>query len=378
MVYANAGRISRDEIEQMLCNSAPDRVRGKSYRRTVPEIEYKPFECSFIIDVAIAHDLCYPVDENTFFFPALCRTDTPKEAISEPENFVNHISYLLRYPYLPDSVLHQLMIRCLRNRLAVECCWQQGMVLYIGKLHTVFVRMLDEERLRIDIYSSGEQRAYEVFWLLRMEIDSINKRLNLCAKELILEGPNEFPLGAVLGAARKNAYLFDQDGNEYNSRQMLGQFYEESYIQTMQVEKSSIVIPILPREFHACLKTNQRLRKALYEAYNEICPYCNKPISSIREMDVDHILPSKYPHPAQLKPYIDYLATCGFNIEKPDYIENYFPSHHPCNLDKRNRVNEFTLPYWHDIAAQHAPRVMQLMERYNDIDSAVDNILFKK
>ena len=45
-------------------------------------------------------------------------------------------------------------------------------------------------------------------------------------------------------------------------------------------------------------------------------------------------------------------------------IENYFPSHAYCNRDKSNRVNEYSLPYWHDIAAQHAPRVMRLMDQY--------------
>ena len=378
MVYAKEGRISKDEIEQMLCNRAPDQVRGKRYRRTLPELIYQPFECPFILNVAIAHDLCYPVDGNTLFFPALCGSDTPPEALSEPEGFPQHVSYLLRYAYLPENVLHQLMIRCLRNRLSVACCWQQGMVLYIWKLHRIFVRMLDTERLRIDVYSGAGQRAYELFWLLLTEIDAINRRLNISAKEYILDETkpgetNEFPLGAVLAAATENSALFDQNGNKHNAGALLGQFYEESFVQTMRVENGAIVIPIAARSFHPCAKGNAALRKALYEAYNEICPYCGKAIPSLRDVQVDHILPTEYRERPELQSYLDYLSSCGFNIEKPDYIENYFPTHGYCNRDKSNRVNEFTLPYWHDIAAQHAPRVLRLMEKLQGKEHLADD-----
>ena len=88
---------------------------------------------------------------------------------------------------------------------------------------------------------------------------------------------------------------------------------------------------------------------------------------------MDHILPTEYRERPELQSYLDYLSSCGFNIEKPDYIENYFPTHGYCNRDKSNRVNEFTLPYWHDIAAQHAPRVLRLMEKLQGKEHLADD-----
>lgn len=364
MVHAVAGQISRGEIEQMLCNSSPAYLRGKNYHRTVPDLVYQPSECQFIIDVAIAHDLCYPVNNNTLFFPSLCSANTPNETVSKLEGFGNKVSYLLRYNYLPDSVLHQLMIRCLRNRISVESCWQRGMVLYIWKQHRIIVQKNDDESLRIDVWSSKEKTTYELFWLLRKNILEVNKKLNLQAKEFVLDDADEFPLEAILQAAEDDADLYGRCGRQ-NARVLLERFYEQAATQTMQVNESLLIIPITAREFHPCPKENKALRFGLYEAYNRICPYCGDPISNLREMQVDHILPAKFSENTSLKPYLDYLDVCGFDLKKPDYIENYFPTHSHCNREKSNRVNEFSLPYWHDIATQHAPLVQQLMEKYN-------------
>lgn len=364
MAPAQDGRIKDTAIRQMLCNPAPVELDGKPHVRTAPEIIYKKEECPWLLAVAEAHDLCFRIDAKTMFFPALCGTDTPKTALSTPEGYPQHVTYLLRYTYLPDSVLHQLMIRCMRNHLTVEKCWQRGMILYAWNLHEVIIRMADDESLRIDVYSTGEQRAYALFWALRKEIEEINYKLNLNAKEFILDGTNAFSLGSVLGAARSNSDLFDEDGNPYNARKLLGSFYEESFIQTMRIEKGSIVIPITKRTYHAQKKSEPAFRYALYEAYNHICPYCGQPIQFIQDMQVDHILATKYQDRPDLQQYLSYLDGAGFTISKPDYIENYFPSHPHCNRSKSNRINQFTLPYWHDVAAQHAPRVMQLMEQY--------------
>ncbi len=362
-VHAKEGRISRDEIREMLCNPARETVDGKPYRRTVPELIYQPEECPFILDVAIAHDLCYPVDDRTLFFPALCDTDSPQEALDAPEGYGQHVSYLLRYAYLPDSVLHQLMIRCMRNRLSVEKCWLRGMILYVWKLHKVFVRMTDDETLRIDVWSTGEHKAHALFWTLRRLIEEVNRKLNLSPKEFILDGTNQFPLGAVLGAARGNTEVYDENGEPHNARKLLGEFYEKSFTQTMRIENGAIVIPIRQREYHRHPKSDPALRRALYEAYNGICPYCGNPLD-YSDMQVDHILAAKYREVPALQEYLRYLASGGFDLEKPDYIENYFPAHPHCNRNKSNRIDEYNLPYWHDIAAQHTQRVLEQLEKH--------------
>lgn len=375
-VFASEGCIPRNAVQRILCNPAPTEMR-----RTVPEFVYKPEECPYILDVAIAHDLCYPVDNGTLFFPALCGRDTPEEArvkaketVTNPVGFGQHVGYLLKYSYLPDSVLHQLMIRCMRNSLNVKSRWLRGMVLHIWNLHRIFIRMVDDESLKIDVFSTGEQPAYALFWFIRRQIEEINQKLNLQAKEFILDGTDSFPLGAVLAAAQRNIPLLGPDGDEHDAKKLLGDVFELMLARTLRVENGSIVIPIRKRNYTACPPNDANLRIALYITYKQICPYCGKPIMEIDDMQVDHILPASYnrqKHP-ELEPYARYLEKTGFEIAKPDYIENYFPTHASCNNHKRARVNEFSLPYWHDLASMRAMDVIMLKKR---LDRAQDKLL---
>ena len=71
--------------------------------------------------------------------------------------------------------------------------------------------------------------------------------------------------------------------------------------------------------------------------------------------------------------YIEYLNSSGFDTKRGDYIENYFPAHPYCNRAKSNRINEFSLPYWHEIAAQHTPHVLRLMKEYSNITAPFED-----
>ena len=360
---AQAGIIKLDAIRTMLHNKPQAWFPKKDYRRVAPELVYEDEECQYILNVAERFRLCYRVDAEQIFFPALCGADTPKDALTAPAGYPQHVSYLLHYDYLPDSVLHQLMIRCMQSGIAVKPRWLKGMVLEIWNLHRACVRIAEEGKLRIDVYSKKPQPAYELFWMLRKEIGEINQRLLLSANEVILDGEDEFPLEAVLRAAEKGASMFGR-GGEYSAEKLLGRYYERVAVQTMRVENKKIVISIPEREYHHCAKSNRALRHALYEAYNRICPYCGNPIDTFEEMEVDHILATNSQNMPELELYFNYLDSCKFKREKPDYIENYFPSHRRCNRKKSDRINEYSLPYWHDVAAQHAPKVMELMQKY--------------
>ena len=133
-------------------------------------------------------------------------------------------------------------------------------------------------------------------------------------------------------------------------------------IPALRVEDGDIRISVEKRSFTPCKQDNQAMRRALFAVYDRICPYCGNPMT-YREMQVDHILPKGFQPTLALKPYVDWLEACGFDMEKPDYIENYFPAHGHCNRDKSNRINEFTLPYWHLIAAHRAKQVVEQMKR---------------
>ena len=374
---AMEGQITIKAIEQMLGNKAPDTVRGKEYRRTMPDTTYKDYECRYVLDVAAAHNLCYRVDSDTVFFPALCDNNTPKEALTAPADYPQHVEYLFRYDYLPDSVIHQLMVRCKKADLAVNRCWLQGMTLGSMDAHKVKVRMDGDKDLRIDIWSKPNHPAYEMFELLRREIMAVNKRLNLKAKDYIVDGDDRYTVIQLLNAAKDKAPVYGSNtGKKRSAEELLRNVYDRWIIPWIQVDEATqsivvpdvprVVVPVVPSTFHYCNKDNQALRKALWSVYNGVCQYCRNPIDNYRDMEVDHILPSKYTPPKELDRYIDCLNHSGFRTDKPNYVENYFPSHGSCNRDKSNDAGSIPLVFWHEIAFKNAEKVLKLMEQYKE------------
>ena len=365
---APEGQIPDSAIEQMLCNPAPPQVDKKSYRRTVPDLIYKDFECEYILNVAAAYNLCYRVDPKTVFFPALCTNNTPVEALSNPEDYPQHVEYLLKYDYLPDSVVHQLVIRCRKKELVLLNCWLRGFMIGSMDVHKAIVRMEDDDKsLKIDLYSKPGHPVYELFELLREELKAVNEDHKLKPKELIVDGEDQYTVISLLNAAKDKVPVYGPTtGNKRSAEELLGNVYADWIIPWIRVENGSIIVPIVPREFHPCPQGDQALRYALYETYNHICPYCHQYIPNLRDMEVDHILPKHYHAPPQLAGYIGYLKDSGFDLEKPDYIENYFPAHSYCNRDISNYARSYSLIYWHEIALIHSKKVMNLIDKYKE------------
>lgn len=369
MAYAQEGRISLSSIEQMLGNREPEKLividsLGKEtirpYRRTMPGIVYQKLECQYIIDVASARNLCYREADKTLFFPALCTNNTPAEALSNPKEYPKHIEYLLQYSYLPDSVIHQLVIRCRKADLTINHCWLRGMILGSMDAHKAIIRMDGDEGLRIEIWSKLNRSAYELFELIRREILAVNSNLGLTAQEFIVEGKCEKTIEELLAAAqaKKTVYWCKK---WIAAEELLGRFYENWTLNFMRVEEDGVItVPIIPRVFHPYSKNNQFLRKALYHAYGGYCQYCGQLISDIREMQVDHILPRDYVTLPELTEYIRYLEQQGF---KTDCVENYFPAHGHCNREKSNNVDPFALLARHERAGIKAVTVLRLMEK---------------
>ena len=367
---AQEGRIKLSAIEQMLGNKAPKIVRDEVYRRAMPETTYTKEQCRYVIDVAIARNLCYKVNKSTIFFPALCRNNTPDEARRAPEGYPQHVKYLLNYEYLPDSVVHQLMVSSMKTDLAVNQCWLRGMILGSMDAHKAIIHMdTSDKNLWIDIWSKPNHPAYEMFELLRREILEINRNLNLEQNpiEFIVDGEDQFSLISLFRAEQGAGVVYGQmSGREYNAAELLGRFYEDWTLKFTQVEDGKITIPILPRTFHPCKKSDPALRWALYQAYHKKCPFCNDPIITIEDMDVDHIFPSKYKNHAELTEYVKYLRARSFDTDKPDYVENYFIAHHKCNNKKRDFVEPFALLSRHEYAYRKTPEVLRLYKKYKD------------
>ncbi|MBO4419144.1 MAG: leucine-rich repeat domain-containing protein [Oscillospiraceae bacterium] len=366
-VHAQEGEITIASIRDLL--NRQEAEQAPNGQPTRPKRAYGTKECQYVVDVAAAHNLCYRVNERSLFFPALCSNNTPVKELSNSADYAQHIEYLMQYKYLPDSVVHQLMVRCRKADVTVNHCWLKGMVLGCMDAHKAIIRMEDDKNLRIEIWSKADHPAYEFFELIRRELLAVNERLNLKANEFIVDGPDRYSLIMLYKAAKGVGVVYGPaTGEERVAAELLGQFYENWTVKLMRVEKNGVItIPILPRDYHECSKEDPIFRTALYEAYNRVCPYCKQPIHNIREMEIDHILPrnqKELKNLPELSDYLQYLKTRGFNTAAPDYIENFFPAHGECNRDKLNHIDIYALLARHEAAAAKTPKVLRLIEKY--------------
>lgn len=367
---AYAGTLTVGAISQLLCNEAPSIVDGKQYKRVVRDMKYEDVHIGYILAVAEAYELCYVAENDRAFFPALLSSNSPKEANEYTSEYPNRAEYRFIYEYLPDSVVHRLMIRFMKKDIAINSCWLKGMVLGAMGNHKAIIRMFDERTLRVEVLSKDGKPASELFPLIRREIIGVNEALGISSREAVASGEDVFTVISLLNTYKKgdNRVFGDKTGKEQDAFKLLNSFYDAVTINGMNVdERGRIKI----ETYNCCeqRKSKDAFRKAIYHAYNKKCAYCGEPIK-YSDMQIDHILATRHvdPKDAETRMYLAELAERGLDLEKPDFIENYLPSCRHCNGSegKSNRIFEIgTLRFYHDLALQHTPEVIRLLEQYD-------------
>jgi hypothetical protein len=174
--YAENGKLHRNNIRDLLNNSDLGVLKGVSYNNN---------ERKYVLDVMRKFTLSYEVSKTHEFIPALCDPNTPKNL--HPTDYPRHISYQMEYTFLPDSVIHQLMIRCYDN-LNFAMLWRKGMRLDIdfAGLCAVVDMGNDDSTLRIDVYGSNDSQPWMLLQHLRTHLLDINRSLGLSSEDSVI------------------------------------------------------------------------------------------------------------------------------------------------------------------------------------------------
>ena len=224
-------------------------------------IRYTEDEVDYVLAVMRKFRLSYklPNEEGEAeeeFIPALCSYIEPKDVYPQMD-YQKHFVYQMRYRYLPDNVIHQLMISCYNN-LNTNKIWRQGMRID-EKFHDqcAIVSVKDEKVLQIDIYSNQEQPTWTVVQYLRNQISQINGRLNIKATDYIIKNKNKqiasFPVESVLKAKQRGRIEMDcSDGGEFETYQIsdilddsFGNENVEKYMKKIQNSQENISVDTL-------------------------------------------------------------------------------------------------------------------------------------
>ncbi len=173
--YAENGLISISSIVNLL----------KAPPKSVENIKYNIEEVPYILGVMRRFEISYSINDNSEFIPMMCDKNQHKDA----EMFVGNdcMEYYMEYEYLPNNVLHKLMIK-MQHDLDKDKIWLTGMILHSrGNNIFALVRMHDR---RIEIFiKSSDCNVYppkEYLSEIRENLININKELNLYAKDTIV------------------------------------------------------------------------------------------------------------------------------------------------------------------------------------------------
>ena len=196
----------------------------------LPGVTYTAQERNYVLEVMRKFQLSYAVSESQEFIPALCPDVTPKEL--HPTSWRKHVAYELQYTYLPDSVIHQLMIR-FYHCLNIGKIWRKGLRIDpdpINGLMAVVDMGGGDSILRIDVYAQADTPPWPLLHQLRDDIILINQALNLKAEDYIVVQKNRhtarFSVTYVLQAKEReySKLPYSSEGwfEEYDIADILG------------------------------------------------------------------------------------------------------------------------------------------------------------
>lgn len=198
------------------------------------------------------------------------------------DNFCHHTSYEFKYTYLPEVVIHRLMIFCYQSHYNISSRWRKGMSVDFDKeassgLTAIIDAGNEHQSITIDIYSDGHIPCWKLLLKLREEILLINEQLNLNAKDYIIMETNgiqdSFPVDAILKrrARGKEDFPATYYDGDYEISEILGSAYGPINTKFLEkaaelqngeipVERLSQIFDMLDQVVFAVGQLNDRLR----------------------------------------------------------------------------------------------------------------------
>ena len=180
---AEKGILSGSDIKDILKKQSGSVYKDKKY-------PYRSTTIPFILEIMRKFEISYPLDSGREFIPALCQKEEGNEECLEEKKPM--LEYLFRYEYLPENVLHRLMIQ-MNQWLDFHCIWRSGMRMQEDSTGLSALIRAEQKQLHIFIRSSSPlHEPWEMLNRIRECLLKIHRELNLLAEDVILFRKEEF------------------------------------------------------------------------------------------------------------------------------------------------------------------------------------------
>ena len=252
--YAINGVLTLGSIKTILRHPEDGESGNISY---LQGINYNSDECGYILEVMRKFSLSYSIPEKGEFIPALCPDSILNNDKLIPEQWDktcpqhSHISYEMSYTYLPDIVVHRLMIYC-QKYLRIDLCWRKGMRIdfFSFGLTAIIDIGNGNDNLSIDLYAYGNHAPWELLQPLRECILNINKELNLHSIDyVVVQGSNQkdrFKVEWLLKQKNRGRNFVSGEDDDYEVTSLLGDTFggENIYIATRFFDENQLPIDL--------------------------------------------------------------------------------------------------------------------------------------
>lgn len=172
---ANNGQVSHEVIYKMLSSRDMEK-----YRRTVTKATYKPHEVDYVLKVFRKFRLSFLAEDGIEFLPMLCEANA-KPISATYENDPDALEFRMHYEYLPNNVIHRLMVDR-RRELNLSNVWLYGGQFRNDCTGLSAVVKTEGNLLRIMVRRENSACAPQLYLdALKKDIERINTEMGLTA-----------------------------------------------------------------------------------------------------------------------------------------------------------------------------------------------------
>ena len=173
---ASNGVISHRDIYRLL------RTAQGRESRMIPAITYRIDEIDYILQVMRKFRLSFRIDEEAEFIPMLCDSYA-SPVVNEYASASDTLEFRMEYEYLPNNVLHRLMVE-LRRDLDLGHVWRTGARFFSGSLGLSAVVCAEGNQLRILVRSQNRLHSARTYLeIIRDALARISRQMGLTPAE---------------------------------------------------------------------------------------------------------------------------------------------------------------------------------------------------
>ena len=170
---ASNGQVSHEVIYRMLSSRDMEK-----YRRTVTKATYKPHEVDYVLKVFRKFRLSFLAEDGIEFIPMLCEANA-NPISAKYENDPDALEFRMYYEYLPNNVIHRLMVDR-RRELNLGNVWLTGGQFRNDCTGLSAVVKTEGNLLRIMVRRENSECAPQLYLdALKKDIERINAEMGL-------------------------------------------------------------------------------------------------------------------------------------------------------------------------------------------------------